>query len=319
MPMSSTPSGRRFGVAAAGSWTNFDHVFQVNRLPVPGDTVQILGPIAAVETVTWGGCAPNVAAAAARLDVPTALVSVAGEDFITRGYERHLRDLGVDLTGVIVRDNDRCGHSFLFTDPAGATICLSHLGAAAQQGDYEPAAAVIADAAVAVITYRFDRFTLRAAQAAARSGARVIISGNLTTGPSVATDLIATADILICTDFELRRLLDHLELGSWADLVARGLHGVVVTRGGEGCAVLTAAGEERLAAVPAQVVDPVGAGDAFAGGFAAGLASGRTMTESARLGAVVASIVVEAVGCQTNLPTLGQVFARVPDLAANSE
>jgi nucleoside kinase len=301
-------------IVAVGSWTNFDHLFQVDRLPAPGDTVEIRSPITAIEAIHWGGCAPNVAAAATSLGVCSALVSVAGRDFRERGYEAHLRALGVDTHGVIVAEDDACGHSFLFSDPSGATICLSHLGAAARQEEFAPDAAVLSAAKIAVITYRFDRFTLRAAQLAAEAGARVVVSGNLTTSPAIATELIGVADIVICTDHELALLIALLGLASPIDLFALGVESIAATRGSEGSTILTPTGETFIPVVPAQVVDPVGAGDAFAGGFAAGLARGLSLADAARLGAAVASFVVEALGCQTNLPTLDRVRDRVGDL-----
>ncbi|MBN1563489.1 MAG: carbohydrate kinase family protein, partial [Anaerolineae bacterium] len=48
-------------------------------------------------------------------------------------------------------------------------------------------------------------------------------------------------------------------------------------------------------------------------GFLAGLLRGELPETSAQLGAVVASYVIEAVGCQTNLPTWGAVMARYRD------
>jgi fructokinase len=54
----------------------------------------------------------------------------------------------------------------------------------------------------------------------------------------------------------------------WLDL---GPALVVVTRGAAGCVGFTAAGVVELPAVPVEVVDTVGAGDAFTGGLLAAL------------------------------------------------
>jgi sugar/nucleoside kinase (ribokinase family) len=52
----------------------------------------------------------------------------------------------------------------------------------------------------------------------------------------------------------------------------------------------------RVPAHPAHVVDTTGAGDAYCGGFVAGLAPGRPVGECAAMASVAASYVVEACG-----------------------
>src|SRR6185312_12942270 len=69
---------------------------------------------------------------------------------------------------------------------------------------------------------------------------------------------------------------------------------VVAKLGAEGCLVWDARAEElsRVGVSDGPVLDVTGAGDAFCGGFAAGLASGLAPVEAARRGAVSASFAV---------------------------
>ena len=53
------------------------------------------------------------------------------------------------------------------------------------------------------------------------------------------------------------------------DLLAQGPVVALLTRGGEGALVITRGGETAIAVPPARVVDTIGAGDAFGGGFLA--------------------------------------------------
>jgi fructokinase len=77
-----------------------------------------------------------------------------------------------------------------------------------------------------------------------------------------------------------RRWLDH------------GLSAVLLTAGAEGATVLTDAGAEPIAPVPVEVVDTIGAGDAFSAGFLAHwLSSGAAaVADAARFAARVAAI-----------------------------
>lgn len=304
----------QFDVVAVGSWTNFDHLLEVDSLPAAGDTVQIRGPVAEVERVYFGGCAPNVAVGAARLGARAALVSVVGADFRTRGYSAYLDGRGVDRRAVQVIADGRCGHSFLFRDGQGESVCLSQIGVAARQEDYAPDAATVAAGKVIVVTCRFDRFTLRAAGLARAGGARVILSGALATAPALAAAFLATADLLVCTGHELTQLVSLLDRDEACALLETGLSTVVATHGAAGASWQTAGASGSCPAIaPGRVVDSSGAGDGFVAGLATGLAQGQTLPAAMRLGASVASFVVEAVGCQTNLPTMAEALARLAE------
>lgn len=301
-----------FDVVAVGSWTNFDHLFEVTSLPAPGDTVQICSPVHEIERVYFGGCAPNVAVAAARLGARSALVSVVGDDFCPRGYAAHLDECGVDQRAVHVVAGERCGHSFMFRDVDGDSVCISQIGVAAHQEEFAPDPATLAAARVAVITYRFDRFTLNAAELARAGGAQVILSGALATAPDLAAAFIARADMLVCTEHELAQLVSSLAHDDAHALLETGLSTIVCTQGAAGIDWQTSEDSGHVPAVaPRQVVDPTGAGDGFVAGLAVGLAQGRALPEAIQLGAGVASFVVEAVGCQTNLPSMPSAEARL--------
>ena len=72
-------------------------------------------------------------------------------------------------------------------------------------------------------------------------------------------------------------------------------------------------GHGRSAVVPAiaagPVVETTGAGDAFNGGFATGLARGMDPWEAVRFGCAVAGISVTRPGTAPSMPTLAEVEA----------
>ena len=79
--------------------------------------------------------------------------------------------------------------------------------------------------------------------------------------------------------------------------------GVVVTLGAEGAWVEDGGGQELVKAVPVErVVDTVGAGDAFVGGFVVGWMEGMGVLEAARFAAAVAAISVGRPGAQDAMP-----------------
>jgi fructokinase len=90
---------------------------------------------------------------------------------------------------------------------------------------------------------------------------------------------------------------------------------VLLTRGPEGVTVVTAGGEQSVKVAPAEVVDTIGAGDAFGGGFLAwwrskgldvtALADPAALAEAARFACLVAAHTVARAGASP--PRLSEV------------
>jgi ribokinase len=139
----------------------------------------------------------------------------------------------------------------------------------------------------------------RAAQAGTLAAARAdgaVAVVNPSPPNAFDADLLAGFDIAIVNETELDAFAGRLP--------AR----VVLTRGARG-AVLLPEGTE-LPAAPARAVDTTGAGDAFAGGLCAGLASGASLEQAAQLALVSAAASVERDGCQPSYARRDEVAER---------
>ena len=126
----------------------------------------------------------------------------------------------------------------------------------------------------------------------------------------VLTDMVARADVVLATADEVA-LLGGDPAASVAEaaarLAARGPSLAVVKLGAQG-AVASSHGEVvRVDPVPAEVVDPVGAGDAFAAGLLADLAAGRPTSTALRTAAAVAAVDVACVGDWEGLPSRAEL------------
>jgi ribokinase len=80
---------------------------------------------------------------------------------------------------------------------------------------------------------------------------------------------------------------------------------VLVTLGAEGALLLG----ERLPALPVQVVDTTGAGDAVNGALAAELAAGRPLKEATRFALAAAALSTRAAGARGGMPRREEVLA----------
>ena len=86
---------------------------------------------------------------------------------------------------------------------------------------------------------------------------------------------------------------------------------LVITRGEEGCSVLTKQGKTDVPAVPpARIEDPTGVGDAFRGGFMKGIAAGASYEICARLGSVAATYALEHLGGTSHAYTMKEFAGR---------
>jgi adenosine kinase len=114
---------------------------------------------------------------------------------------------------------------------------------------------------------------------------------------------------LICNAYEWSILRDALD---WSANDALGYKGLlVVTHSEHGLNVQTQGESMQIAAVPAErLVNPTGAGDALRAGLVTGLGHGWSIRDAARLGATLASYVVEYEGPQIEEFYIGEVYER---------
>jgi sugar/nucleoside kinase (ribokinase family) len=117
-------------------------------------------------------------------------------------------------------------------------------------------------------------------------------------------DLLGLVDAVLPSEDDVARYRPGAPLLDVArELVADGARVVVVKLGGMGSLVVDRSGRAvHVAAYPADVVDPTGAGDGFCGAFLVGLIETGDPVRAALYGTVAASFVVEA---RSALPVLG--------------
>jgi sugar/nucleoside kinase (ribokinase family) len=123
--------------------------------------------------------------------------------------------------------------------------------------------------------------------------------------------LVAVCRILILNTHEAEALQVMFSLSNVEDLLNENLQTIILTKGAQGCRVIERDIRHDVPAVsPTEVIDPTGAGDAFAAGVLFGLCHDLPMIECARIGAITASFALEALGCQTGLPSRKELLTR---------
>lgn len=255
-----------------------------------------------------GGSPANVAVGLSRLGAPTHLLARLGTGAFGRLIRTHLTGNGV-----------RLDHAVDAAEPATlAVVSLDELGGASYDfyadgtADWEwrteelPAELPAGTLALCTGSIALARRPGAAAlvdlvrREHERGEVTVVLDPNLRPAllgspEEVARhwdELVASADVIKVSDEDLRRLAPDRDpaslAASWAQ---RGPALVVLTRGGDGAHGVTAGGVEAVVdAHPVDIIDTVGAGDAFTAGLVdslrlAGLLGGRSRTALASMDA----------------------------------
>ncbi len=285
--------------------TMIDLIAYADVLPEDGQTI-----VGKRFAMGFGGKGANQAVAAARLGAHVVMVNCVGEDAYGAQTLDNFAAQGVDAT-FVRRVPGSSGVAPIWVDAAGRNriICVP-----AANDETSPALALEAFEAtrpgVVVAQFETPQATTAAVFAAARAAGVTTV---LNPAPAAPIDeaILSATDWLVPNEHEFALIgggtLDGDEALEDERLRAFGAaHRVslVVTLGARGAAVLPLDGSvARVAAPPVRPMDTTGAGDAFVGGFAVGLAGGWSALDAARLGCAFAADSVTRAGTQSSFAT----------------
>lgn len=255
-----------------------------------------------------GGVARNVAENLARLGVPASLLSVVGRDALGDWLLRETEAAGVDVrpvlrapdvtTGTYTAVLDASGELLVAVAAMAAVEALTPAALQERRGVLRGAAWVVADGNLP------EASLAHLLSLAAEAGAAVVfepvsVPKAARLRPALAAGLVPQA--VTPNVPELAALLGRAvpdEPGALraaaAELHAQGVRLVWVRRGAAGSLLSGPEGVTELPALPAEVRDVTGAGDAMLAAFLAALASGLPPAEAARHGHAAAAITVES-------------------------
>ena len=269
------------------------------------------------------GGAGNVLIAARRLNLATATVGTVGEDEYGAQMLAMLAGAGVDVSHVLIcpgRETVRC---VVLTDRAGQHVYLGikdGLGlwpyAAGWPDVIRHARALFADG-YTVRDVLTPADTLAALRTAQQAGVPVFFDP----GPSVEfipadllAQVLAATDVLLLTDEEAAFLCGPATHADMArSLLGRGPGTVVLKRGVAGCLVATAEGLVEHPGFAVDVLDTVGAGDAFAAAFIAGWLRGGSLRDCAALANAMGALATTRRGAGTRIPGRDALLALLAD------
>jgi 5-dehydro-2-deoxygluconokinase len=297
-----------------------------------------------------GGSSANLAAGAARLGLRCSMLTRVGNEQMGQFVREALAREGVDighvatdpqrLTGLVVLGIEGDGsypHIFFREQCADMGLAVgdfderyiassralavtgTHLSSAQTRAAVEQAfrwARANSTRTILDIDYRPVLWKLASA---GEGAARFVESAQVT---AALQSVLPLCDLIVGTEEEI------LIAGGSRDMPAalraireRTSAPIVVKRGAAGCTIFEGAGSQMpgdgkdVAGFPVEVLNVLGAGDAFLSGLLYGWLNDRSLVESARLGNACGALVVSRHGCTPAMPSrveLDEFIAREP-------
>ena len=272
-----------------------------------------------------GGCPTNVSVGTRRLGLRSVLLTAVGDDQVGDFVLHFLRNEEVDTRFVPRKAGRRTSAVLMAIQPPDKFPLTFY------RDNCADIALTVADVDAAPITTSAFVFlsgtglslepsrsaTRHAANRARASGAEVIVDLDYRPGqwPSVEAyseqvqSLLRQAGLAVGTEEEALAAAVATDIKGAVDTVlATGVSAFVLKRGARGATAFRRDGSAAdVAPFPVEVLNVLGAGDAFASGLIYGLRQGWPLEEAARMGNAVGAIVVTRHGCANFMPTLDEV------------
>lgn len=267
-----------------------------------GETMAMVAPVIAAPVadaedflLDAGGAESNVAAHVAALGHRSVWFSRLGADALGRRIARQLTARGVDVSRVVYDDTRRTGlyvkdpgKGVLYYRDGSAASALCELDADAVSFDgvdllhVSGITAAISPSAAAFLTRVVDRAHAHGVRVSFDVNHRAPLWDAATAAPALL-ELARRADIVLVGRDEAETLWGTVEADDVRALLPE-VAELVVKDGSVGATVYTETGAVFEPALVVEVVEAVGAGDAFAGGYLAGRLSGDSLADSLRAG-----------------------------------
>jgi ribokinase len=289
-------------IAVVGS-AMMDLTAYADHLPEPGQTLA-----GQLFTTGFGGKGANQAVMAAHCGAQVHFIGKLGDDVFGTAIADNFVKVGIH-SEYVEKGSTPNGVAHIWVDGNGENRIIIIPGA---NHEIETAKAVqaidsISNLSIVVAQCEIKQeVTLAAFRAAKARGCTTIL--NPAPYQEISSELLSLCDWIIPNETEFREL--HGELPSNDEILKSFRPGKssIVTLGGKGAVYISPEGKLHHATAPkVTAIDTTGAGDAFVGSFAYGLASGKDPIEAMKFGIAIASLSVTRKGAQSSYPDQSEI------------
>lgn len=277
-----------------------------------------------------GGCPTNISVGTRRLGLRSALLTAVGDDQVADFVLAFLNREGVETRFIPRKTGRRTSAVIMAIQPPDRfPLTFYREGCADRELTTEDVArAPIAESAIVLVTgtglsHEPSRTaTFYAAEQGAAAGAQVFVDVDYRPDqwPSRAAfaasiqQLIRHAALVIGTEEEIVAAADNDRVeDAIATVVGATSAPLVLKRGARGATLFRNGSRTDVAPFRIEVLNVLGAGDAFASGLITGIRRGWPLERAIRMGNATGAIVVTRHGCANFMPTDAEVEAFVSE------
>jgi sulfofructose kinase len=282
-----------------------DIIMRVENFPAPGTKIS-----ASEFIVTGGGCAANAAVTIARLGGRVAFAGPLGgaNDDVSTRILTDLKAEGIDTNGAVRVDGGSASVSLILLDAKGEKTIATRRGLKLGNALPADAAKLAADVDAVLVDNRFPEFVTAVCRAARLRRIPVVIDLDQATRPD--DPLLALGTHVISSAEALRGSTGLDDYGAGLKRLAEHVSGfLAVTDGPNGIYWLDQDSVRHVPAFNVNVIDSLGAGDAFHGAFALALPEGRDLQGAIRFASATASLKCTKFGGASGAPPRAEVEA----------
>jgi ribokinase len=267
-------------------------VMDTDRIPVEGETV-----LGRNYHTTHGGKGSNMACCAARLQADASFMGKIGKDSFGEDFLNLLKGEGVSEKGVLYSENQPTAVGFIIFSSRGTNSIVIDIAA---NGDFLPKDIELNKQIIETSNVILSPLEIPLETAIAASKTAKVNDVKSILNPAPAQDLrdvdLSSVFALTPNETEGRVCLGMAPDAKISDedlamaLLDLGAENVMLTLGPMGVLWNCREGMRSIPALQVNVVDSVGAGDAFNAGLAVGLSENQSVAEAIALGITTASL-----------------------------
>lgn len=281
-------------IAVIGS-VNVDRFIEMTRFPDSGEAVK-----ANELALMFGGKGANQAVAARKLESEVTFFGTTGVDDAAVKVTENFKKYGVNTEYIQRVSEANTGSAYVFSDESDNRIILIEGANQYTNKQYlQDNIDAILRHDIFLIQFEIPFESIEYIIPILKKHNKVII---LDPAPAqeMSSSMINNCTYLLPNEHEVDILFNDNE--DFSEKVRRYPNKLIVTNGEKG--VFHSDGHKVIntPSIPTEVVDTTGAGDTFAGAFAVGIAEGKSVQESIKIGIKAASFAISKQGAQTGMP-----------------
>ena len=277
----------------------------------------------------FGGRAVNIANALMELDCDVSLHAIAGADFITSGYSSYLIRKGLKTDQIDIYTDQQCARFVIYGDPEGGNYSFFHPNVEREyygkllqtERDYSKYDIIcLARIGGENETVSFlNRISSHPQLALALSLGPEVRRCT----PKLAQKIVKSVNYLFMNQNEENEMLSILSLSAPQEIIdlSKGtIRALIVTRSASGSYIYSSGNNEALfvsAVNPDFVINSLGAGDGYVGGFLYGLDKGWNLEKCGKIASTISSFILQEEGAQFSSVGKAEIFKRLSEIRTN--